>query len=49
MKEETHDIEDMEQDDLDEEDSEDEWSWIHERRIMRINKKNNAKRNTVER
>ena len=36
MKDETHDVEDMEQDELDEENSEDEWSWIYERLIMSI-------------
>ena len=39
MKEETHDVEDMEQDKLDEEEnSEDEGPWIGERLIDRINK-----------
>ena len=36
MKDETHDVDDMEQDELGEEDSEDEWSWICERPIMSI-------------
>ena len=44
MKEETHDIEDMEQDELVEKDSEDEGSWINECLINRESIKKQCKK-----
>ena len=48
IKDETHDVEDIEQDDLDKNDTEDEGSWIIECLINRESIKNNAKRDAVE-